>query len=102
MLQLNGVYFLTLLYNPVLKIHGKEGNNVAALWPQESKLPNLQVSGSVFIFKAQKRELILRAVSTQFPLGARQRHDTKETPGQNGGRSRLVKLAKCWNARSPL
>lgn len=50
MLQLSGVYFFIF----VLKIHDKEGNNVAALLPQVSKLPNLQVSGSVFIFKAQK------------------------------------------------
>lgn len=43
----------------MLTNRGKEGNNVAALWP-------------VFIFKAQKRELILRRLRA-VPLGARQR-----------------------------
>lgn len=61
----------------MLTNRGKEGNNVAALWPEVSKLPNSQVSRSVFIFKAQKRELILRRLRA-VPLGARQkceRHD---------------------------
>lgn len=56
----------------MLTNHGKEGNNVAALWPQVPKLPNSQVSRSVFIFKAQKGELILRRLRA-VPLGARQR-----------------------------